>query len=229
MSRQIALDHTDDLAHYPGTDIEPEMLPGDYLIQLASNVQSLQAKDKSFAQSLIEQNARRGSLSDKQWYWVEVLAKRATGAERERPARQEVAVGDFTGVMDLLQTGHGKLKYPKIRLQTESGSPVVLGLAGPNSKAPGTVNVTDGGRYGYNVWYGRVERDGTFSQASAAGDEVVDLLTALSADPAEVAAAYGRLTGNCCFCSRGLEDERSTDVGYGPVCAKNYDLPWGVS
>ena len=46
-------------------------------------------------------------------------------------------------------------------------------------------------------------------------------------DPARVAGEHGRLTGNCCFCHHTLEDARSTAVGYGPVCASHYGLPWG--
>lgn len=57
-------------------------------------------------------------------------------------------------------------------------------------------------------------------------DQVYDLLVALAERPAETAAAYGRLNGRCCFCNRGLADERSTAVGYGPVCAGRWGLPW---
>jgi len=34
-------------------------------------------------------------------------------------------------------------------------------------------------------------------------------------------------TGNCCFCRRELTDKRSTEVGYGPICADHFSLPWG--
>lgn len=44
---------------------------------------------------------------------------------------------------------------------------------------------------------------------------------------AEQAARFGRLTGACVFCSRKLTDERSIEVGYGPVCAEREGLPWG--
>jgi hypothetical protein len=44
---------------------------------------------------------------------------------------------------------------------------------------------------------------------------------------AEQAAAFGRLTGQCVFCARELTDQRSIDVGYGPVCAGKNGLPWG--
>lgn len=43
----------------------------------------------------------------------------------------------------------------------------------------------------------------------------------------EQAARFGKLYGICCFCSRTLTDERSIGVGYGPVCAEHYGLPWG--
>jgi hypothetical protein len=44
---------------------------------------------------------------------------------------------------------------------------------------------------------------------------------------AEEAAAFGRATGCCVFCARELTDDRSVEVGYGPVCAANNELPWG--
>lgn len=44
---------------------------------------------------------------------------------------------------------------------------------------------------------------------------------------AEQAAAFGKLVGRCCFCSHAIDTPESTAVGYGPVCASNYGLPWG--
>lgn len=44
---------------------------------------------------------------------------------------------------------------------------------------------------------------------------------------AEEAAHLGHVTSFCCFCSLELTDDRSTDVGYGPVCATKRGLPWG--
>lgn len=50
----------------------------------------------------------------------------------------------------------------------------------------------------------------------------------MAVDPEGTAAAYGHLTGACCFCRRALSDERSVSVGYGPVCADHFGLAWGV-
>lgn len=45
---------------------------------------------------------------------------------------------------------------------------------------------------------------------------------------AAYAAAYGHQYDHCCACGRDLEDDRSTQAGYGPVCAKKYGWPWGM-
>jgi hypothetical protein len=47
---------------------------------------------------------------------------------------------------------------------------------------------------------------------------------------AEEAARFGHEHHRCVFCARTLTDEqdgRSVDVGYGPICADKYGLPWG--
>jgi hypothetical protein len=119
------------------------------------------------------------------------------------------------------------LKWPKVRLQLADGSPLVLSVAGPASKAPGQVNLTDGGPFGRNVFYGRVSPAGVADLRDLpARNEVVGVLRRLASEPEKVAAEYGKLTGNCCFCNRELSDERSTAVGYGPVCADHFGLPW---
>jgi hypothetical protein len=46
--------------------------------------------------------------------------------------------------------------------------------------------------------------------------------------PQEAAKNYGRLTGRCCFCQLPLTRSESIAAGYGPVCAGNYGLQWGV-
>jgi hypothetical protein len=119
------------------------------------------------------------------------------------------------------------LKYPKIRLQTPSGQPVALGRAGDGSKYRGQIMVTDGERFGCNRYFGRVTQEGNWVIGREDLPEVRTLLEQLGADPATVASQYGKLTGNCCFCFRRLDDPRSVSVGYGPRCATVYGLPWG--
>jgi hypothetical protein len=119
------------------------------------------------------------------------------------------------------------LKYPKIRLQTADGRPVVLSRAGSKSKYPGQIMVTDGGPFGANLYFGRIDSEGIFHATNSASAPVFALLERLSVNPVETASEYGRLTGNCCFCQLPLKDARSTSVGYGPVCAEHFGLEWG--
>ena len=104
---------------------------------------------------------------------------------------------------------------------------MVLSIAGPRSKYSGQIQITDGGTYPHNRYYGRIDGQGNWTRHRDADSGVEAILRRLGDDPAGTAAEYGKLTGNCCFCSKHLEDERSTDQGYGPVCAKNFNLPWG--
>ena len=188
---------------------------------LNSNLSKLSVNDQVFAKSLIKSFLQRETLSERQQYWVEVLTERALGVVETTQPKKE-CVGNFAGVMALFASASKTLKYPKINLQVE-GKPLTLSLAGQSSKAPGTVNVTDGQKFGMNVWYGRIDAGGVWTRGNKASAEDMQAVSAFlkkfSQEPAKVASEYGRLSGRCCFCNLALSDEKSTAVGYGPVCA----------
>ncbi len=199
----------------------------DYKVSaLAAITCNLRDRDREFAESMIRQYNRKRRLSPKQWPFIDRLIMTATNGYPEAATEN---VGDFTGVIALMGRAAKNLRHPKIRLQDAQGRPVVLSVAGARAKQPGTVNVTDGRPYGENEWYGRVNKDGTWTPSRVAlhDDTIGELLASVAADPAGTAARHGKLTGNCCFCNRGLDDARSTKVGYGPTCARNFGLPWG--
>lgn len=188
---------------------------------LAAVLPLLSAKDQEFAQSLLRSaNGPRGA-SEKQIHWMKVLLDRANGT-----TAPEVTVS-VDGIISLLRTASKSLKFPKVRLATEDGQRVVLSLAGPKSRYTGDVMVTDGGPFGANVYFGRIGQDGTVVASGSMAAPVMSLLQAFAADPAGVGALIGRRFGSCCFCSRELETRESLAVGYGPVCAVKYELPWG--
>jgi len=109
------------------------------------------------------------------------------------------------------------LKSPRVRFAAPGAGELALSLAPLTGKNPGAVYVKVRGEYA-----GKVTADGT---AYGIAPELVDALRTIAADPAAAGAAYGRLTGQCSFCTQGLTDEGSIEVGYGPVCAKRYGLP----
>lgn len=194
---------------------------------LSKVVSTLPDSKVEFAQSLLDQAKRRG-LSDKQWYWVGALTRIATEGEQ----KSTTDIGSVKGVVELLERAAKHLKFPAVIVRA-NGRDIRLNIAGPRSKVPGSINVTSAaGGYGERDWYGRVTRDGQFEPCRRYDEQtqtaIAAALQAMASDPAKAAAEYGHLTGVCCFCNTPLTDERSTQVGYGPTCAKHYGLPWGT-
>jgi hypothetical protein len=165
---------------------------GNFKVQgLAEVLPRLSDSDQRFARDLLDSYRRRGDLSDKQWDWVIKLTQRAT--EPLPPAVVE-SVGDFTGVISLFRKAKQHLKFPKITLRV-GHQPLQLSLAGERSKYEGQVQVTDGRGYGNNVWFGRVDHDGNWTQSRSVTAQEVDavgqFLRAFSQDPAAVAKQHG--------------------------------------
>lgn len=190
-----------------------------------ANIRLLKSQPQrpGFVASVLDQFARRGSLSSGQWAAINRIA------DDIRNPKPKVVL-DFAAIIAIFTAASAHLKFPKVRLALHDLSEIVLSRAGQRARQPGTINVTNGGRYGEadNKWFGRIGLDGIFQRARDCTDEIGELLVRFSGDPAGVAAAHGKLTGNCCFCGRKLSDERSTDMGYGPVCARNFGLAWGA-
>jgi hypothetical protein len=192
------------------------------LNDLEAVLDRLPDKDRSFAADLVAKG-RKYRLSEKQAYWVNKLAQRGRG-EDALPATANI--GDLLKVIALFDRAAQHLKYPKVILACGDKA-VKLSIAGERAKVPGSVTVA--GASPDKPWFGRITRDGVFhaSRTAETVPNLVEHLRAFAREPAAVAAAYGHLTGHCCFCARRLDDERSTKVGYGPICATHFGLPWG--
>lgn len=149
----------------------------------------------------------------------------------ERPAEDptEVPQGALARVCEMMaMAAEAQKRAPKIELRTTDGRRVVLRRAGESSSRPGTVHVTDGRPFGESTWFGRIDpATGSFFASRQADAGVRSILVALAADPAAVAGQHGIATGECCFCARALSTRESRSVGYGPICAERYGLPWG--
>jgi hypothetical protein len=173
-----------------------------------------------FGPSLVKQFATKGDLSDKQWPWVFKLVDEAND-RNDRPTED---LGDLSGVYELMAIASHFIKWPKIKLATDDGEVVKLIRAGEKSKYPGQINVTDGGDYGFNTWYGRIDTQGEMTKSRDCTETVIELLKRLGQDPHKVAAEYGNRFSECCFCGKALTDDNSVAAGYGPTCANHYGL-----
>ena len=175
-----------------------------------------------FAGSLYEQVQTRGTLSEKQVAAAESMRIKCEArrkARAEKRAAQETAEPVYGELSRSFLSASEHLKWPKLRLVTENGQRVVLSRCGPNSRTPGHVNVTDGGPFGANTYFGRIDPEGrAFLRDTAKGD-VEELLGRFDADPDGEIKEQGARTGNCCCCGRELTDPVSVANGIGPVCA----------
>jgi hypothetical protein len=189
---------------------------------LIAVVDKLGRNDAGFAQSLAGNLRTWGRLSDKQLQWVDTLTQRASA-----PAPAPTQQVNVQKIQDLFALAAQKLRRVKVALQAASGQRVVFTKAGPTSKYAGQILITDGGPFGANKFFGRIDANGDFYATRTADQDVQGLVTEFADSPAETAGKYGRLTGGCSFCNHKLDDNRSLQVGYGPVCAKRFGLVWG--
>ena len=165
----------------------------------------------SFAKSLVEQVARKGSLSDKQLFAASaMLAKiKAKNAERE----SNMISVDVSKILAVLDKADPAMKNPKIRV-----GDFVFSKPKSNSRNTGGVYIKQLGEYigkvigGYYLPRGNVSKD------------TVAEIQEICKNPMEVAVAYGRRTGSCAVCARELTVKESIDRGIGPICADKLGL-----
>ena len=174
----------------------------------------------------------RSGLSPAQMCWVHIFvveherggAAPSSGGTPVRMPRLDAVRGLF------IKAAAAGLKRPRIRIDVPDVGSVSLAVAGEASRFAGSVLVT-AGHFGQDDrrFYGRIEMQGddVLHAASDCTPAVVRALVDLAQDPAAVATAYGKRTGACCFCGIELSDARSVAMGYGPICAENFGLPWG--
>lgn len=163
-------------------------------------------------------------LSPSQEFWFFKLAEGIKNPTAQPPQRTGVKVGSgFLRVQEMFANAiASKLKYPKIRLQDSAGHKIVLSLAPASGRNANHIYVKAD-----DIYCGKISPEGSFLKVGECLEFVESYLQSFADDPAKIAAAYGHQTGNCCFCALQLTDKRSVKVGYGPICAEKYGLPWG--
>jgi len=199
----------------------------DSVADLSALIEGLPKSDQSFANSLVDRfKTTGGKLSDKQQYWVgEMLTRAVTGDSGRKASATIKNVANIFALFNAAQ--ESKLKYPKITFDVND-TIVQISIAGPKSKVPGSLNLTDGKPFGCNIWYGRLLTDGDLMLSKALVEEdikvVTRLLCRLAVNPEGTIYNYGQKSGHCCLCNAKMTTEKSLAAGIGPVCAKKWNL-----
>lgn len=152
-------------------------------------------------------------------YW----AAKNDAREAARPAPES----GFAGILALFAGAAARLKFPKVTFVALPGIGTLKLQRAASGRNAGGINLTDGRPFGENRFFGAITPTGEFRPGRDVPEALREFLARLASDPATVAGEYGKGSGNCCFCCKDLTDDRSVAVGYGPVCAGHYGLPWG--
>ena len=189
--------------------------------KLRLSLSTLAPNEQQFASSLVSQFKSKGYLSSKQWPFVHKLYEKTQVKAAPVDTSTQPKIENLSSIVTLFDGAkENGLKFPKIRFGHEDHS-IVLSVAGPQARMPGTINVVCD-----EVWVGRVTRDGAYLKSSR--DEspinVVEVLTKLAENPVEEMELYGKRTGNCCLCGRELTNHTSIDRGIGPICIQKWGL-----
>ena len=203
------------------TKFSPEQLKLQTLIKL-----NMVAKaDLQFSTDLAHNQDSRG-LTSKQLYWVNELIKRALNPKVVLlPVSDTV---DCDKIFKFFEVAGAHLKTPRIWLQTGSGLEIRFSIMGQTSRTPGYIAISG---KGIGQFYGSIGTDKKLffaRKGKAYAVEIEKLIKEFNADPAAVAAAYGKLNNKCCFCSLPLSTPESMGAGYGEICAEHYGLPYGI-
>lgn len=183
------------------------------ILALEAALPRIPERNQAFAASLIAQYRRYRSLSHKQAAWVVRLAQ---------PESNTVWQPDK--VIALLSRPTA-MKYPKLRINSNRGR-VALSLAGPRSSRPGLLNVKLESDWIGRFDSGRLVGPGFPTGLEIAGVDAPEWFARLFESPETVLAEAGKYGGHCVYCFLPLSDSRSTEKGYGPICARNWGLDW---
>jgi hypothetical protein len=181
-------------------EVLPHMSEGDREI-----MRSMQEKAKAYG----------GRLTDRQFAFAEIILARST-------PKAPAAKIELSRIAEMFDRAAQSLNNPRVEFLCEDATEFTITRAKATSANPGFLYLKSDGTY-----MGKISPVGEYMPSREATASVTNALTAFAADPAAAALAYGKATGNCCFCRRGLTDARSVEAGYGPICADHYGLPWG--
>lgn len=179
-----------------------------------------------FVSSLLEHRERNGRWTERQGMWAHKLTLDHMEANKPAPVQPTITPEQPTykaeevkiflpTVLEFLNRPT-KLKRIKLTFKHNDGE---VAIKKANGKPVFWVAKN-------GILKGRITETGEY-KVKEADASVSATLDGLEENPQAFAAEHGKESGQCCFCSLPLTDERSTSVGYGKICAGHYKLPWG--
>lgn len=175
----------------------------------------------SFARDIAQQMTLGKPLTERQRRAAEKMMQKVKAKDASRKAAEGAMEGvSFTGLRDAFtraSTG-SKLKRLILRAPNLRIKPAKSRRAAAEI---GTLFVADdAGRL-----VGRINESGDLIAVGVGPNaEQRTALKSFADDPSAAARRYGKMMSSCAVCGRALSDEKSVELGIGPVCAKAWGL-----
>jgi len=127
-------------------------------------------------------------------------------------------------LFELFDKARQTLKYPSLTIPLDHIRIIKISLGTNN----GAIWVSNGlGRnHPDNKLYGKFTLE-KFTPYLNETSELIPILKELCEDPIKFGALHSQKYKHCCFCNTELTSKASLFVGYGPICADKWGLPWG--
>jgi len=122
-------------------------------------------------------------------------------------------------LIDMFLHAEKHLKHPHIRYPFNNGFIDIRKAKNPKNP--------DNYLYIYyrNYYVGKITRDNVIHLTT--NDQALhDAIKAIHTNSLEALACFGQKFSYCCFCGTEITNKNSLAVGYGPICAEKYGLPW---
>jgi hypothetical protein len=173
---------------------------------------------------LANQFAQHANEKHWAWFWIAKLVNESQNGSNQQ--RKDMIA--FLSDSFLYAIGMG-LKRPMIRMQVNNRRyKIYLSKRGTLCFKSGKVMPGTSDPVGDEEYVGCLF-NGKFlpNKARDVLTEEQVVLDNLSIDPVGFLFKTSKDMDRCCYCNLPLEDKRSKDVGYGPICAGRWGLPWG--
>lgn len=168
---------------------------------------------------------REGKLADRAQRQAEREARmakeKAERDERIRLEQQIITEEGYGPIAALIDAARGKIQQPTITVKVDDQSITFKSPKGSDQTMVQSNHKKSAHRFGI------IQPNGNFTFNGLLSPEMRAAIKKVNEDPFKAVIEFGHSSGSCSFCRRDLTDMRSVTVGYGPICAKRYALPWG--
>lgn len=181
-------------------------------------------KGNDFARSLIEREDRNQYMSESQVSWVYKMAEDVRQLREPSPAKSAPRSVDASNILASVAEARARgIKKPVLRLIDPVGNDIRVKYMSMGKNAGGAwVTYNDD-------LIGKIDDCGEFtitnrSCSDRISAEMFDFIEITNHDVKGALESYGKMTSKCGCCGLPLTNEKSIELGIGPICLSKFGL-----